>query len=304
MRKVLIFGAILAVAVFFAYTQWQNNPFTPRNNTPQEKLVELDPTSPADRALEAYLEAVQSAGRFTPEWEVTPDNPKTPDEVAQHSKNVYKHFAKLLGRFDGRIKYLADAPVQLIKALRGHLAAAHQFEKVVRDKFPAEIKEDRLCLHLLHPLVSLASSLFPGDPGPLLLVDTATGKPDVMKKTERDREILYRLRWQHEPFDVFESLILVQEDGDWKMLTPAKIVYAYNNIAPDPNTGKGKNCSLVREDKDWTADDYRESNTEATKQIQALQTVLEELTKQVSAGKITMYGQLKEYEKRMPADLK
>src|ERR1051326_3430291 len=157
MRKFLIIVTVLAVAGIIAYTQWPKRPVPPPDNTPPEKLVELDPNSPVDRALGAYLDAVASLGQYKPETKVSSvkKDPNAPQEAAEESKKLHEHMTNLLARFEGRTKLLAAAPVQLIDAMRAYTMAVQGHEKVVREKFPGGMSADRLSQGLLGPVLDL-----------------------------------------------------------------------------------------------------------------------------------------------------
>ncbi len=280
MRKALTVVVLLAGCAVFSWFQFRPAAPPPAAPNPSpEKLVALDPASPPDALLETYLDAVHSTGQLEPRK----------DTVAQ-----------LLARFDGRTPYLAAVALEPIAASRAFVQSAQKHEELLRKKFGPDLNGQPVTSALLDPVLggAILPPGLPDAPGDLLLLDVTAGKPDVLKKIEREGEVLYRLRWHQGRRDIVESLVLVRDEGAWKVLTPGLVPYAWKSIAPDPSTGEGRESGLFREDKDWTAADLRKSNAELARRIRDRQTALDELTRQLDAGMITTIGEYRAaYEK-------
>lgn len=277
MRKALIIGVLLVGGGIYSYFQFRPNIPSPGPQPPEappEKLISLDPASPTDTLLENYLAAVHSAGQLQPGKEA---------------------IGALLARFDTRAKYLAEAALEPIAASRALARAFLDHEQAIRKKFPEAFKEEKiekgkefaaLLIFELTPAIYLP---FPDAPGTLLLLDGTKGKPDVLKKIERDEEVLYRLRWRlREGWQVQESLILVQEEGTWKVLFTGAD-YNWRSVADDPSTGKGGNSGLFRADQDWKAADFRKANRELAALLEHRQKTLDELTRQILDGTLPTF---------------
>ena len=282
MRRALTV-VVLAVGVG-VYSYYQFRPHVPAPPVgpppPTEQLVELDPDSPADRALEAYIAAVQKARLF--------ERGNGDAVPAKDAPTMPASASAWLARFDARLPLLAADAREPILALQEYARTVEQQEKVLLERISAEVKDrevtaEKVRAFLLGPVVTLTHGFFFDTPGSFLLVDATAGKPAVLKRTARDGEVLYRLRWRQKPADIYESLILVEEEGGWKVLTPWGIGYGIKSIAADPLTGQGGESSRAREDGDWRAADFRKANAELAARLRGARSALEDL----AAGKIT-----------------